>query len=102
MIAKLIAQLMVEQTMIEAARDKREEKIKLVKKPGKKGATQLAVRVSFECARDRIPIYVEKIVDAAATATEVSYEEMLKHLKTTHELVCEIGQEKIPEADNED
>ena len=102
MISRLIAKLLVEQTMIEAATDKREEKIKLVKRPGKKNAVQLAVRVSFDCTRDRIPIYVDKIVDAAAVATEVSYEEMLKHLKTTHDLVCEIGQEITQEADDED
>ena len=103
MISKLIAKLLVEQTMIEAATDKHEEKIKLVKRPGKKNAAQLAIRVSFECQRDRIPIYVDKIVDAAAAATEVSYDEMLKHLKTTHELVCEMNQEnKTQGADDED
>jgi len=102
MISRLIAKLLVEQTMIEAATDKREEKIKLVKRPGKKNAAQLAIRVSFECQRDRIPIYVDKIVDAAAAATEVSYEEMLKHLKTTHDLVCEMGQERTQGADDED
>lgn len=102
MISKLIAKLLVEQTMIEAATDKHEEKIKLVKRPGKKNAAQLAIRVSFECQRDRIPIYVDKIVDAAATATDVSYEEMLKHLKTTHDLIGEMSQEKIQEEDDEE
>lgn len=94
MITKLIAAMLVKKIMLEAASDKNEETIKLVKKPGEKGSTRLEVNVNFNCMKDRIPMYCEKIVVSAAHATNVSYEEMLKHLATTHELIGEISKEE--------
>ena len=94
MIGKIIAGLMVKQIMLEAASDKNEETIKLVKKPGKKKSKELEINVRFECVPDRIPVYMVKLVDSAASATNVSFDEMIKHLKTSHELMCEISKEE--------
>lgn len=94
MIYKIIAMLMVKQTMLEAARDKTEETIKLTKKPGEKGSNELEINVKFNCSPDRIPIYCEKIIKTAANATNVSFEEMIKHLTTCHELMDEVASEE--------
>lgn len=94
MIGKVIAMLMVEQIMLEAARDKNEETINLTKQPGKKGSRELELNVRFKCERNRIPIYCEKIIVSAASATNVSFEEMIKHITTCHELMGEISKEK--------
>ena len=94
MIAKLIARLMVKNIMLEAAGDKNEEMIKLVKKPGKKKSKELEIRVRFECAPDRIAIYMVKLVESAAEATHVSFDEMLQHIKTSRELMYEISEEE--------
>lgn len=94
MIAKLIAGLMVKNIMLEAAGDKNEETIKLVKKPGKKKSKQLEINVRFECVPDRIAIYMVKLVESAAEATHVSFDEMIRHIKTTRELMYEISEEE--------
>lgn len=94
MIGKIIAMLMVEQIMLEAARDKTEETIKLTKKPCNKKSKELEIRVHFECAPDRIAIYMVKLVEAAAEATHVSFDEMIRHIKTSRELMNEISEEK--------
>lgn len=97
MIGKVIAMLVVKQIMLEAARDKTEETIKLTKKPGKKGSNKLEINVMFNCAPDRIPIYCEKIIKTAANATNVSFEEMIKHLTTCHQLIDEVSDEETKE-----
>lgn len=106
MIAKLIAGLLVKQIMLEAASDKNEETIKLTKEPGKEGPTELAIKVKFKCKRNRIPMYCEKIIASAASAANVSFEEMIKHVTTCHELMGEVSKEKTTtknkEAKNED
>lgn len=94
MIAKLIAGLLVEQIMLEAASDNAKETIKLTKQPGKKGSRELELNVRFKCERNRIPMYCEKIIVSAASATNVSFEEMIKHITTCHELMGEISEEK--------
>lgn len=94
MIAKLIAGLMVKNIMLEAAGDKKEEMIKLVKKPGKKKSKELEIGVHFECVPDRIAIYMVKLVEAAAEVTHVSFDEMIRHIKTSRELMNEISKEK--------
>ena len=91
---KVIAMLMVKQIMLDAARDKTEETIKLTKKPGKKGSNKLEINVIFNCVQDRIPIYCEKIIKTAANATNVSFEEMIKHLTTCHQLMDEVASEE--------
>ena len=94
MIGKIIASLMVKQIMLEAASDKAEETIKLVKKPGKKKSKELEINVRFECVPDRIPVYIVKLVESAANATNVSFDEIIKHITTCHELMGEISEEK--------
>ena len=94
MIAKLIAGLFVKQIMLEAASDNAKETIKLTKQPGKKGSRELELNVRFKCERNRIPMYCEKIIVSAASATNVSFEEMIKHIITCHELMGEISEEK--------
>ena len=94
MIAKLIAGLLVERIMLEAASDEAKETIKLTKEPGREGSTELALSVRFKCERNRIPMYCEKIIASAASATSVSFEEMIKHITTCHELMGEISKEK--------
>lgn len=94
MIAKIIAGLMVRQTMLEAARDKNEETIKLVKKPGEKGSNKLDINVSLNCSKDRILIYLKKIIKSAARMTNVSFDEMINHLKITHELIDDVSREE--------
>lgn len=94
MIAKLIASLLVKQIMLEAASDNAKETIKLTKQPGKKGSRELELNVRFKCERNRIPMYCEKIIVSAASATNVSFEEMIKHITTCHELMGEISEEK--------
>lgn len=94
MIAKLIARLMVKNIMLEAAGDKKEEMIKLVKKPGKEKSKELEIRVHFECVHARIAIYMVKLVEAAAEATHVSFDEMIRHIKTSRELMNEISEEE--------
>ena len=41
------------------------------------------------------PLYVERIIVSAAKATNTTFDEMIKHLKTEHELVQEITEETI-------
>lgn len=94
MIAKLIAGLMVKNIMLEAASDKDEETIKLIKKPGKNKSKELEIRVRFECVPDRIAIYMVKLVESAAEATHISFDEMIQHIKTSRELMYEISEEK--------
>ena len=94
MIAKLIAGLMVKNIMLEAAGDKNEETIKLVKKPGKKKSKQLEINVHFECAPNRIAIYMVKLVESAANAAHVSFDEMIQHIKTARELMNAISEEE--------
>lgn len=101
MIAKLIAGLLVKQIMLEAASDKTEETIKLTKEPGKEGSTELAIRVKFKCERARIPMYCEKIIASAASAANVSFEEMIKHVTTCHELMGEVSKEKTTKKNKE-
>ena len=95
MLAKLIAKHMVKTTMLEAARDESEDTIRLTKSPGKKSTNEFMATVSFRCPRDRIPLYVERITVSAAKATDVTFDEMIKHLRTEHELVQEITKETI-------
>ena len=90
MLAKLIAKHIVKTTMLEAARDENEDTIQLTKIPGKKDADNFMATVSFRCPVDRILLYVERIIVSAAKATDMTFDEMIKHLKTEHELVDEI------------
>lgn len=94
MIAKLIAAMLVKKIMLEAASDSAKETIKLTKQPGKKGSRELELNVRFKCERNRIPMYCEKIIVSAASAANVSFEEMIKHITTCHELMGEISEEK--------
>ena len=48
----------------------------------------------FKCKRNRIPMYCEKIIVSAASAANVSFEEMIKHITTCHALMGEISEEK--------
>jgi hypothetical protein len=84
---------MVKNIMLEAAGDKNEEMIKLTKKPGKKKSKELEIRVQFECVPDRIAIYMVKLVESAAEATHISFDEMIQHIKTARELMYEISEE---------
>lgn len=94
MIAKLIAAMLVKKIMLEAASDNAMETIKLTKQPGKKGSRELELNVRFKCEMNRIPMYCEKIIVSAANAANVSFEEMIKHITTCHELMCEISKEE--------
>ena len=95
MLAKLIAKCMVKHTMLEAARDESEDTVRLTKSPGTKDANNFMATVSFRCPVDRIPLYVERIIVSAAKAMDMTFDEMIKHLKTEHELVDEITTETI-------
>ena len=97
MLAKIIAGLMTKQIMLEAANDKSEDTIKLTKKPGKKKANAMEVLVQFNCKPDRIPVYMVKLVETAAGATEVSFDDMLEYIKTCHEIMQEISTEQTKE-----
>lgn len=93
MITKLIAGLMVRQILLDAASDETEDTITLVKKPGKKKSKELMVNISFHCKEDRLVVYCEKLIKAAADATNISFEEMVKHIGTCHELIDDVSEE---------
>lgn len=95
MLAKLIAECMVKHAMLEAARDESEDTVRLTKSPGTKDTNNFMATVSFRCPVDRIPLYVERIIVSAAKAMDVTFDEMIKHLKTEHELMQEITKETI-------
>lgn len=97
MIGKIIAGLMVRQIMLDAARDEERETIEMVKNPGRKGSNELKINVRSNCSKDRILIYLEKIIKSAANATNVSFEEMIKHLTTCHELIDDVSEERKEE-----
>ena len=97
MITKLIAGLMVRQILLDAASDETEDTITLVKRPGKKKSKELMVNISFHCKEDRLVVYCEKLIKAAADATNISFEEMVKHIGTCHELIDDVSEERKEE-----
>ena len=95
MIGKIIAMLMVKQTMLEAAADEHEDKIELIKFAGKEGATEAEIRIHFESPMDRIPMYATKVVEVAAGVTNVPFDRMINHIKTYHELLQAVSEEQV-------
>ena len=93
MIIEKIAQSLLKRILLEAAGTEKEHTVQLVKKPGEKGRKQLSVEISFRCPKSAIPVYVERIVAAAADTTGVSFDEMLKHTGTAHIIMKEITEE---------
>ena len=85
---------MVRQILLDAASDETEDTITLVKKPGKEKSKELMISISFQCKEDRLVVYCEKLIKAAADATNVSFEEMVKHIGTCHELIGDVSEEK--------
>ena len=94
MLAKIITKHLVKQMMFDAASDPKEEMITLVRKRGKKGAKEMEILVRFNGSLDRIPMYVAKIVESAAKATNVSFTEMIQHTETCHDLMLEVSSNK--------
>ena len=55
------------------------------------GAKEMEILVRFNGSLDRIPMYVTKIVEAAAEVTNVSFTEMIQHTETCHDLMLEVS-----------
>lgn len=93
MLIEKIAQSLLKRILLEVAGAEKEHTVQLVKKPGEKGCKHFNVKVSFGCPKSAIPVYVDRIVAAAADTTGVSFDEMLKHTGTTHIIMKEITEE---------
>ncbi len=95
MLAKMMAKMLLKRIIREASENGREDTIQLRKK--KSGTHALEVEVNISCRPEMLSVYLDKLLIAAAKATDSSFEELIGHVQTTHTLMAEIMDDTLIE-----